>query len=576
MLQYQQEAALSAFTRAVVDFEEVAEARRRSLAETWDFVPFEAFTALRSPSSAQKACLTATDIHDWLSQESSFAVVTLDDVASSIQARTTAYGELSYGGFLRMVLPSYASDEWLQETILKRGHSSSAVDNQTSQVSLAVASRLRHLFEHEIESSKQLQAQRQILQDLGVTAHMVAEYFLESTRGISHPELEALLVRGNIGHYHFPVFRPFDRSTVLSVRASVPSVSVKATNNNQVKGAVSPSRRSTRAPSVESSPRSPRSPSLLDLNSPRRPARSTSRDISAREGHTSSASVSPRSPALGRDSSSSWMSVTDSARFLSQPVVRMTASGEETAKQRSSEIRSVLQLLQKQAVQDVRVEFAKGSMSTGIILEGMFDELDKTRKGYVTDSDLWSFLQEVGATTSLRSVTALVSEMQLRLAPDRILAPGRMSMRELCILTFPADSAEFELARASYSDDDFLVKLQLCQQGRDHAVPQQVRYQFQHLLDVAGNSAEQLDSDRLQFNMFPCETLTLLNETFNFIANGHSSFSMMDLRRAFLNQGVAASAQEVEMLWRRYQPLPFQIGVRFSDFLRQFRPRATA
>jgi len=575
MLQDQQEVALSAFTRAVVDFEEVAEARRRSLAETWDFVPFEAFTALRSPSSAQKACLTATDIHDWLSQESSFAVVTLDDVASSIQARTTAYGELSYGGFLRMVLPSYASDEWLQETILKRGHSSSALDNQTSQVSLAVASRLRHLFEHEIESSKQLQAQRQILQDVGVTAHMVAEYFLESTRGISHLELEALLVRGNIGHCHFRVFRPFDRSTVLSVRAPVRAVSAKATNNNQVTGAVSPSR-STRAPSVESSPRSPRSPSLLDLNSPRRPARSTSRDISAREGHTSSATVSPRSPALGRDSSSSLMSVTESARFLSQPVVRITASGEEPAKQRSSEIRSVLQLLQKQAVQDVRVEFAKGSMSTGIILEGMFDELDKTRKGFVTDSDLWSFLQEVGATTSLRSVTALVSEMQLRLAPDRILAPGRMSMRELCILTFPADSAEFELARASYSDVDFRVKFQLCQQGRDHTVPKQVRYQFQHLLDVAANSAEQLESDRRQLNLFPCEALTLLNETFNFIANGHSSFSMMDLRRAFLNQGVAASAQEVEMLWRRYQPLPFQIGVRFSDFLRQFRPRATA
>merc|ERR1712136_637953 len=153
---------------------------------------------------------------------------------------------------------------------------------------------------------------------------------------------------------------------------------------------------------------------------------------------------------------------------------------------------------------------------------------------------------------------------------------GHMSMRELCILVFPANSVEFELALGSFSDNDLLFKLHLNRRVWDRAFPKLVRHQFHHLLDVAGSSAEQLEADRREFNLFPCDAFTSLNDTFNFIADGRASFSVMDLRRVFVNQGIAASSQEVEILWRRFQPLPFHTGVRFSDFLRQLRPRFMA
>merc|ERR1712135_210602 len=185
-------------------------------------------------------------------------------------------------------------------------------------------------------------------------------------------------------------------------------------------------------------------------------------------------------------------------------------------------------------------------------------------------------MQDVGAGTSLGSMTALVSEMQLRMGRDRTLSSGHMSMRELCILVFPANSVEFELALGSFSDNDLLFKLHLNRRVWDRAFPKLVRHQFHHLLDVAGSSAEQLEADRREFNLFPCDAFTSLNDTFNFIADGRASFSVMDLRRVFVNQGIAASSQEVEMVWRRFQPLPFHTGVRFSDFLRQLRPRFMA
>merc|ERR1712136_494786 len=243
---------------------------------------------------------------------------------------------------------------------------------------------------------------------------------------------------------------------------------------------------------------------------------------------------------------------------------------------RLREINRVVQMMHNQAMLDVRVEVAKGTISTGINLEDLFNELDTTQKGFVTDTDLWSCLQDVGAGTSLGSMTALVSEMQLRMGRDRTLSSGHMSMRELCILVFPANSVEFELALGSFSDNDLLFKLHLNRRVWDRAFPKLVRHQFHHLLDVAGSSAEQLEADRREFNLFPCDAFTSLNDTFNFIADGRASFSVMDLRRVFVNQGIAASSQEVEMLWRRFQPLPFHTGVRFSDFLRQLRPRFMA
>ena len=223
----------------------------------------------------------------------------------------------------------------------------------------------------------------------------------------------------------------------------------------------------------------------------------------------------------------------------------------------------------------------------------------------MTDSDLWHFVQELGGSTPLSSITALVSEMQLRLGRDRTLAPGHLSMRELCLLIFPSHSTEHELALGAFSDNDLMFKLHMQRRrweessvpnlarchGHVHASQKisplfffcscpslvtlgwVVRHQLQHLIDVAASAAAQLEADRRQLNVFPDDATVALHDAFYFVSEGRLFFSATDMRRAFLHHNIAVSAQEMDLLWKRYQPLPFQSSARFSDFLRQLKPQ---
>ena len=110
------------FVRDVANAEEVAEGRRRRLAESWESSPREVFMALQSKSASSYSCLTAGEIYTWLTQQSvCTSVFTVDDVAEAILPFAEVYGELRYGGFLRMVLHSQATDEWLRDAIVRRG-----------------------------------------------------------------------------------------------------------------------------------------------------------------------------------------------------------------------------------------------------------------------------------------------------------------------------------------------------------------------------------------------------------------------------------------------------------------------
>lgn len=234
----------------------------------------------------------------------------------------------------------------------------------------------------------------------------------------------------------------------------------------------------------------------------------------------------------------------------------------------------MLQVMQRQGELDARVECAKGTISTSIPLEGVFKELDRSGKGYVTDSDLWHFVQELGGSTPLSSITALVSEMQLRLGRDRTLAPGHLSMRELCLLIFPSHSTEHELALGAFSDNDLVFKLHMQRRRlEESSVPNLARHQLQHLIDVAASAAAQLEADRRQLNVFPDDATVALHDAFSFVSEGRLFFSATDMRRAFLHHNITVSAKEMDLLWKRYQPLPFQSSARFSDFLRQLKPQ---
>ena len=143
----------------------VAEGRRRRLAESWKFSPREVFMALQSKSASPYSCLTAGEIYTWLTQQSfCTSVFTIDDVAEAILPFAEVYSELRYEGFLRMVLPSQATDEWLRDAIIRRGRFSSHVDEHSScEVPVEVMCRLTHLFEHEIDTTRRLHAHRRNL-----------------------------------------------------------------------------------------------------------------------------------------------------------------------------------------------------------------------------------------------------------------------------------------------------------------------------------------------------------------------------------------------------------------------------
>ena len=105
MLEHHQDAVLSMFVRDVAHAEEVAEGRRRRLAESWEFLPCEVFMALHCKSASSYSCLTAAEIYAWLTQQSfCTSMFTVDDVAEAILPFAVVHGELRYESSLRMVL----------------------------------------------------------------------------------------------------------------------------------------------------------------------------------------------------------------------------------------------------------------------------------------------------------------------------------------------------------------------------------------------------------------------------------------------------------------------------------------
>ena len=111
---------------------------------------------------------------------------------------------------------------------------------------------------------------------------------------------------------------------------------------------------------------------------------------------------------------------------------------------------------------------------------------------------------------------------------DRVISPGRISMRDLGLLIFPIQSKGNELARDAFSDNDLLFKLPYSQLCRDEA-----KFQFQHLVDVASSAADQLETERRRLSVTSRDVSGVLSDAFLYLANGRYTFLIGDLQRAF-------------------------------------------
>lgn len=297
-----------------------------------------------------------------------------------------------------------------------------------------------------------------------------------------------------------------------------------------------------------------------------------------------------------------------------------TARAMEGSVRQETNVKAVMCVLKHQAELDLDVEEAKSALPCTISLEGLMNSLDRFRKGFVTDTELWRFTQDFGAATPFGSLCTLVHELQLRTPRDNSPIPGHLSMRSVGILIFPVQSKEFEIVVNARTDHDAMSELYLHRRAEscpgcgvrvqrdtdaascpdvecplcntkfqchvvesdgvvhweEHAVPNSVQFHVHRLLDVAARAAEEFEKGRKKLASFSRrDVLRTLSDVFSFIAEGRLSFTMADLRRAFTDHDIFLSDKEFRLLWRRYQPLHFP-DVGFSDFATQLRQRSAA
>lgn len=280
------------------------------------------------------------------------------------------------------------------------------------------------------------------------------------------------------------------------------------------------------------------------------------------------------------------------------------ASGDSTEKR---VLRTVLQAMVRQAGYDMEAEDAKYFLrpgAGGCGLPALYRCLDPMEKGYVLDTDLLQVFKDQDASPSFASLCSLINEANIRRGKG---AAGQLSFRDIGQMIFPMESKEYKAMREASSDNESKNILYLllfseacprcgmrCQRQSDSAgcpiVPcghckapfrcqviettslddgKQAtaadRYSFCKVLAAAARTAESLELDRKRLAAQPGFDTTTLKQVFNYISRSQSSFDGNDLRHALLDQNVAASEKELDLIWHRYAP-GFGENVAFEDF----------
>lgn len=281
---------------------------------------------------------------------------------------------------------------------------------------------------------------------------------------------------------------------------------------------------------------------------------------------------------------------------------------------------TVLHVMGRQASLDAHVEDAKSLMPADFELEAVFGSLDRFHKGYVADSDLWQLVQDFGGSTPFGCLCTLVHEVQLRRHYEKVVLPGRLSLREVGTLLFKLGTNEYEAMGAAHSDNEAKSILHLLKHSepcpscgmrvqRDgdsagcptvtcpscaasfrchivvgdapHTAAQSTplsvstQYQLNRLVDVAARAADDLDRDRKKLTTLPGYDVSTLSDIFNHISDGQLSFKIEDLRRTFLVQSIPITEHELNVLWHRFAPSKGEHNegkVTFPDFARQLKP----
>jgi hypothetical protein len=274
----------------------------------------------------------------------------------------------------------------------------------------------------------------------------------------------------------------------------------------------------------------------------------------------------------------------------------------------------VLQAVVQQAELDAKVEDAKSFISFDAPLSEIFDSLDRFHKGYISDTDMWSFSQQHGGQTSFGSLYALVNEVQLRRPRDLASVSGRLHFREFASLVLPVGSQEHEAISGAATDDEarsvdylirnsdpcpgcgvrvqrdadcagcptvtcsycgtsfqcFTVSSDYYQRGLPLSVA--VLYQLQRLLGIAATAAYELEGSRKKLALLPGgDAVCMMSAVFTHFSEGRLSISIEDLHRQFTRNQIDISMQELALLRHRFAKKSSS-DVTFAEFVRQLTP----
>lgn len=574
-----------------------------------------------------------------------------EDLAALFAMHDAPNGELHYDGFLRMILPKGVAHAWLKEVVLARGASPPVVGwrprPQDGRMPPEVAYRLCLLLESEVDFCRHAKFHRSHLRETGIDKLSVLQFF-DSEQGayaglsgvvasasvrrlladnlgaMTHTQCDALLRRLNPSGSTLVPFDDF--AQVLAPGGFYTSVSSPNTTTRSLGLEPSLAVPASSEPAAfrygmsTPPPRSPRpTPRDVAAYSPKptpryyTPPRRTSWEREwtppkhpyGQGGIAASLSPVRRSFSAGRDSKPAQRVPDTHIPALAAPngstpspswrrplSVDLLPAGSSLLWQHEREFRRraaqvVLDTMVWQVELDAQMEEAKGHVPAGTYLEDVLAVLDRFRKGYVTDTDLWQYAQDFGMGVTYSSFCTLVHEVQLRRPREHFSMQGRLNFRELGTLVLPVGTPEHDATLMAADDGDAKSMLNLLRQaqfGREMVVGDQrfpppdvlkTKMALFRILDVATRCAEDHEAARRRLQTVPDgvgEVLGTISEAFAQVADGRNTFSVGDLRRAFVSQDILVTELQLKLLWHRYSPKG-AAEVDFLAFARQLKPR---
>jgi len=276
------------------------------------------------------------------------------------------------------------------------------------------------------------------------------------------------------------------------------------------------------------------------------------------------------------------------------------------------EVYAVLSVIRHQWQLDHRIEQMKELVPSTIPVEAIFGLLDSEKKGSITATDLWHFVQECHCPLQFSGIFALIREVQNRRRHDPNRGATQLSLRELAVLlrrqgvpehhilegctndeeargalcvlqcTEACPGCSARIQRESDSTDCPNVVCPLCGKAfqcftvvdvvKKHTnnceLPHLALQSVCQVLKATADAAEEMEGLRKELVLG--YTNRIIDVTFYALSEGRNFMTYVDLRRALYRWRQEPSDPELRLLWHRYAPGNLQITL--TTFAQQLQP----